>query len=130
MKSIDNLQIEAESMLVYIQQEVPSDAGAVSERLSRLCRLMARSGVMLAEAKSYLNEQRGKATEEVLEKLLGDVHIAKSVQSSLIDSACRERQMLVDKIERLNASITHQSENLRSLLAYYREELSLTRKGY
>ena len=90
---------------------------------------IARSGQMLAEAKFYLNQKMQDETMNVISKILSNGKLSAKVQNALIDSICRDEQFLVDTIERLNRTCTHQMEWCRSVVSLGKEEMRLSNAG-
>jgi hypothetical protein len=127
---IDELQKEATEIQAYLDITVSSNPEEMTERLSMLMSFMSRSGEMLAKAKKIL---RARKTEEINKTIIAIArasYLSAHVQNSLLDSICEEESYMVDWIERLNRSCTHQIDGLRSLLSYEKEELRLTKSGY
>ncbi|MDR2917676.1 MAG: hypothetical protein LBV74_23030, partial [Tannerella sp.] len=89
-----------------------------------------RTGKMLADAKYHLNQRKAEETMQVIANILLEAKLSAKVQNSLIDSICRDEQYLVDWIERIHRTCTHQQEALRSVLSYEREGLRLNNTGY
>jgi hypothetical protein len=85
---------------------------------------------MLADAKYHLNRKRKDDTMKLIEQILAGQKFSAKVQNSLVDGICEKEQYLVDWIERLNRSVTHQQEAMRSLLSYEREILRISKTGY
>ena len=56
--------------------------------------------------------------------------LSAKVQNALLDSIAEDECYLVDRLDRLNASCTHQLDSLRSLLSYEKESLRLNKTGY
>jgi hypothetical protein len=85
---------------------------------------------MLADAKYHLARKSKDETMEVIKNILGDKKLSAKVQNSLIDGICREEHYIVDLIERLNRTATHQLDAMRSLLSYEKENMRITKTGY
>ncbi|MDR1122113.1 MAG: hypothetical protein LBM08_14540 [Dysgonamonadaceae bacterium] len=126
----DNLYSEAKEIQSYSEITVSDNPQEIVERMISLGVYIARTGKMLADAKYHLNEKRKDETMQLIERILSDKKLSAKVQNSLIDSISREEQYLVDWIERLNRSITHQMEEMRSLLSYEKENLRISKTGY
>jgi len=114
---------EAQKIQDYLDINVSSEPAELTERIATLMSYMSRSGEMLAKAKKIL---RAKKTAEISKTI---INIAKkqclsaSVQNALLDSICEDESYMVDWIERINRSCTHQIDGLRSLLSYEKEQM-------
>jgi hypothetical protein len=128
--TIDEIKKEASEIQSYLEIIVSDDPEEMSERISTLMSYMSRSGYMLAQAKKVL---RAKKTTEISKTIIAiakEGHLSATVQNALLDSICEEESFLVDWLDRINRSCTHQIDGLRSLLSFEKEELRLTKTGY
>ena len=91
---------------------------------------MARSGEMLAQAKRLYNQKTTSAIGETIVNIAKQQFLSATAQNALVKSIADEEQYLVDWIERINKSCTHQIDALRSLLSYEKENLRLNKTGY
>jgi hypothetical protein len=128
--NMQEIKKEAETIQSYLDIICSNDPEEMTERISNLMSYMSRSGEMLARAKKIL---RAKKTTEINKTIIAIAktgHLSATVQNSLLDSICEEESFLVDWLDRINRSCTHQIDALRSLLSYEKEELRLTKTGY
>lgn len=121
---------EAEEIQSFSEITVSDNHAEIKNRISDLSVYVARTGKMLADAKYHLNEKKSHDTMKLIEDILLDAKLSAKVQNSLIDSICKEEQYLVDWIERLNRTCTHQLDAMRSILSYEREGMRLNNTGY
>ena len=119
------LNDEAEMIQLFAQSCPTDDANVLVERLTDLNHYMARTSVMLAEAKM------------IQDKSLLDAYLAydftgmpASAVNKMVASMCGEANMLVNWIERLNKALVHIGENMRTQISFSKEQLKLTRSGY
>ena len=101
------------------------DMNEAVERGNSLIVYMARTGKMLADAKYHLNAKKKTQAVEIIEKLTSAKYSAK-IQNALIDSVAKEEQFIVDWIDRLNRTATHQLDWCRTLISKGKEEMRLT----
>lgn len=88
---------------------------------------LARTGAMLADAKYHLNEAlRSDILVSLIQQMQG-TYLSASAQKEFIRSACVYETWLVDFIDRLNSTCTHQIDWYRSVLSKYKQELSASR---
>lgn len=117
---------EAKKIQDYLDITVSTDPAEIIDRISTLMSYMSRSGEMHAKAKQIL---RAKKTTEISKTILNiakEQCLSASVQNALLDSICEEEAFMVDWLERINRSCTHQLDGLRSLLSYEKEAMRFT----
>lgn len=130
MATTEQLRAEATTMQRYLEKLCPADPAQINERIRTLQVYMARSGEMLAQAKELLNRKRSQEIAQTIVKIAREGHLSAKAQNVLVDSLAAEESFLVDWIDRINATCTHQADHTRSLLAYEREQMRLLRTGY
>lgn len=130
MATLQQLLSEAEEYQRYAEQKCPCDPAQINERLRTLHVYMARTGQMLAEAKLLLNEKKSAEVADMVVKLAKGGFLSAKAQNALVDSIAAKEKYLVDLLDRLNATCTHQADHVRSLLSYERENMRLMRTGY
>lgn len=91
---------------------------------------VVRTGEMLAEAKRMLRKKKSDEIQNTIIKIAQENCLSAKVQNALLDSIAEEESFLVDRLDRLNASATHQLDALRTLLSYEKEALRLNKTGY
>ena len=125
---IDKLIKECEEIQSFLEITMSDDSVEVIGRGCDLASYMARTGKMLADAKKIYN---GKKKDEIIEAIsyISNCKLSAKVQSAIVDSICQEEKYLVDWIDRLNATCTHQLDFVRSLMSKNKEELRLTQLG-
>lgn len=125
---IDKLIKESEEIQAFLEITMSDESVEVINRACDLAAYMARTGKMLADAKKLYN---GRKKEEILETIayISDCKLSGKVQNALVDSICQEEKYLVDWIDRLNATCTHQLDFCRSIISKNKEELRLTQLG-
>lgn len=118
------LQTEAQAVQDFLEEEIQDDINILSERGSLLSNYIARTGKMLADAKYHLNRAQGDKAIEVIEKIFGqELKLSAKVQNAFIEGLVKEEQYLVNWIERLNKTATHQIEWCRTLISKAKEEM-------
>jgi len=125
-----NLKEEAKIIQAYLEIVCSNNPEEIKLRMGDIQMYMARSGEMLAEAKKELNK---KITFEIKETILAiakENFLSSRAQNALVNSIAEEERFMVDWIERINKSCTHQIDALRSLLSYEKEQLRLNSTGY
>lgn len=120
---MEDFNKEAREMQDYLEISTSNDPVEYVERISRLMGFLARSGEMFARAKQVL---RAKKTTEISKTILAiakEQCLSASVQNALLDSICGDEAFMVDWLDRINRSCTHQLDSLRSLLSYEKEQM-------
>ena len=83
---------------------------------------LARSAELLADAQVLLDQKRGKAAE---------VHIGTkeswNVVKHQIEAECVDEKKLFVLAERLNATLTHQMDGIRSILSFEKQSMAQLR---
>lgn len=125
----EELTKEAQKIQDFLEITMSDDPQEVIERGSDLQVYMARTGKMLADAKYILNAQKHNETMDIVRDFIIDQKLSAKVQNALIDGLCKDTQYLVDWIERLNASCTHQLDWCRSVNSKNKEEMRLNNLG-
>jgi hypothetical protein len=121
---------EIDRMKEYLQITCSNNPIEIEERISTLMVYMARSGEMLAEAKKNLRRRKSEEIQNTILTIARENCLSAKIQNALLDSIAEEENYLVDELDRLNTSTTHQLDALRSMLSYEKENLRLTRSGY
>lgn len=119
------LNAEADEIQRFAECCPTDDANLLVERLNDLNHYLARTAVMLSEAKMI----HDKAVLDTYMAYDFDKMTA-SVVNKMVASMCGESSRLVTWIERLNRALVHIGENLRTQISFSKEQLKLTRSGY
>lgn len=129
LASPDDLYREAAAIQDYLEITLSEEMAEAVARGNDLTVYIARTGKMLADAKCHLRAKQRSEAMEVVQTVLKSEKISAGVQNSLIESACREEHYLVEWLERLNRSATHQLEWCRSVVSKGKEEMRLNQAG-
>ena len=94
----------------------------------------------IKEISDYLNttcsnnpaeiQKKSDEIQNMIIRIAKENCLSAKVQNALLDSIAEDECYLVDRLDRLNASCTHQLDSLRSLLSYEKESLRLNKTGY
>lgn len=119
------LMEEANTIQAFADSSHSDDANVMVEYLKDLNHYLARTAVMLADAKMIHDK-------DVLDTYLAyDFQgTPASVTNKMVASMCGESSRLVTWIERLNRGLVHIGENMRTQISFNKEQLKLTRSGY
>lgn len=87
----------------------------MSERLTQLSIYLARSAVVQGNAQYFLDLKQGIESELTLKNVPG---VTPSMLTKIVAGKCANEMKLLKLAERLNRTITHQIDALRSQLSY------------
>jgi hypothetical protein len=116
---------EANKIQDYLNITVSNDPAELVDRIANLMTYMARSGEMLAQAKKLLRARKTTEISKTIIAIAKEQCLSATVQNALLDSICEDEAFMVDWLERINRTCTHQIEGLRSLLSYEKEQMRL-----
>jgi len=117
------LQQELTEIQEYLEQVMDNDIELVVERGAMLQVYLARSGFLLAQAKFSLNAARTSEIMQILKETAKLNNVGSTATNELIKASCKDEQYLVDWVERINKTCTHQLDFLRSVLSKAKEEM-------
>lgn len=102
----------------FLEEPISEQVELVIERGNALSVVIARTGKMMADSKTILNEKMQSEVIEALRKIAKETPFATSrTVNALIDSLCREERRQVEWIERINRTATHQLDWRRTLVS-------------
>jgi hypothetical protein len=125
-----NIPEEIRKMQEYSQITCSAAPDEIINRISDSMVYLARTNEMLANAKKALRDKKASEIGETIIKIAKQNFLSAKAQNALVDSICSEENYLVDTLDRLSATFTHQLDALRSMLSYERENMRLTKTGY
>jgi len=102
----------------FLEEPISEQVELVIERGNALSVVIARTGKMLADSKTVLNEKMQSEVMDALRKIAKETPFATSrTVNALIESLCREERRQVEWIERINRTATHQLDWCRTLVS-------------
>lgn len=122
-----DILIELEQYQLFLEQAPTDDADVLARRLAELNTIIARTGLLLAEAKKILNDKMKKVMDE---NFIEISQLSATVGKMYAEAQCSDEVKLVTWVERLNRSSVHVSDNLRTLISLAKENLRLIKNGY
>jgi len=120
------LQEETDKIQGFIESPLPETPDEIVERLKTLIVLHARSGDMYALAKKIWRDKLSQHISQTILSIAEKGGLSKSVQNAMLDSLANDEAYLVDKLDRVNSSICHQMDAIRSILSYEKEAMKMT----
>lgn len=121
--TLQSLKEEAEEIQLYTQEQISEIREDVLERGNKLNSYLARSGKMLAEAKKLYGDRIKSDLLVHLQQQLSEFPsmTTKSI-NLIIESVASEEKYLVNLLDRINATITHQLDWMRSIISLSKKE--------
>ena len=114
---------ECEAMQEELQCVIPADLNDVVDHATKLAVYMARSGQMLADAKKMARKKKSSEIADVVAKIAKEGFLCATAQKALVESIAEEEMYLVDWIERINRTCTHNIDLCRSIISKGKEEM-------
>ena len=109
----------------YLEVHCSNSPEEIINRMTNIMAYIATSGEMYAQAKRILRAAKSKEISKTIIAITKESCLSATVQNALLESICEEESYLVDFLERVNRTATHQLDALRSLLSYEKEQLRL-----
>jgi hypothetical protein len=121
---------EIEEIQSYLEITCSDNPEEITQRIRELSAYLARTAFLLRDAKYALRRKKASEIGEIVVRIAKEQYLSAKAQNALVDSIAAEEHRLVDWLDRLNATCTHQIDALRSLLSYEKEQLRLRDTGY
>jgi predicted metalloendopeptidase len=119
----EQLTEKAEKMQTFLEIEPSDDLNEMVERIHHLGILISQSGKMLADAKYYKDTLVNDAIMQALKQSYEE-RLSASTINKYVETAAKESSYLVNWIDRINSTATHQLDGIRSVLSYRKAEFS------
>ena len=119
IKSIEALEIEAQTIQDYLETTCSDEPTEALERGSNINVYLARSGKMLADAKYWQDEA---INNSIIQKLKDQLDLSPMIFKRFIDSSIKRENYLANWIDRINSTCTHQLDMLRTAISFYKNK--------
>ena len=117
----------AQNIQSFIEERCSDDPNKLVAKLTEINSYIAISGKMLSDAKYLQDEYMVLVFNSNMEKIQ---QLSPSVANKYVYALCKDVNYLVNWAERINRSLVHIGDNIRTQVSFAKEEMSLTRKGY
>lgn len=129
---VDNCQLlpilkEIEEMQLFLEITTSDNPKELVERLTDINVYMARSGKLLADAKAYQDQVTANVYAEHKDFLS---RIPATIGLRFVSSQCVTANQIVTWLDRINRSLVHAGDNIRTQISYAKQDMVLQRKGY
>ena len=114
-------------MQEFLESRASDTPELMLERLTQINSYLARSGMLLADAKLIQDNQRALLyvnNQDVIRKM------PVSTAKAFVESQTGEINYYVNWLDRINRALVHVGDNLRTQVSFAKEELRLNKSGY
>lgn len=125
--SLEAMLSECSAIQSFLEEKCEGDPSVLIERLADMNSYMARSGALLAEAKYMQDQKRLTGFEAMRDALAG---FPATTINRMVESLSAPENFAVNWLDRINRGCVHQSDNLRTLISFSKEEMRLRSNGY
>lgn len=126
--TFDQLYEQAEIMQRFLEEDIPTDnPNVLVNRLSTINTYLACSGKALADAKLLQDKEIVFIYQNNSNYILS---LSPSIAKRYVESLASAENHLVNWIERINRTLVHIGDNVRTQISFAKEELRLTKQGY
>ena len=117
---IISISVEIKEISAYCKEAYnEKDGDGMSERITKLNSYLARSSELLSSAWYFLNVKRGEVSERLHKE---NDKLAPTKLKELMAGDLAQEESTYKLCERINRTITHQIEGLRSQLSFIKEQ--------
>lgn len=124
----EQLKEKAAKFQQFLETRHGQEPDQLLERMELLAILVAQSGQCLAEAKYHQDQVINGEIGQAIDRLLTDKLSATTI-NQYVKTAAKEYNYLVNWLDRINATATHQLDALRTIISYRKTEFSALNYG-
>lgn len=118
---------EIEEMQSFLEITASDNPKELIQRLTDINVYMARSGKLLADAKALQDTITAKVYEEHKE-FVG--RVPATVAIKFVSAQTATANQLVNWLDRINRTLVHAGDNIRTQISFAKQDMALQRKGY
>lgn len=123
ISTLEALEKEAKDIDAFLNITCSDDMNEVVERGNDLAVYINRTGKMLADAKWYKDQKLKTSIIKTLQETAKMANLSTTTINKLIDANCETENYLVNWIDRLNRTATHNLDWCRTLVSKNKEEM-------
>ena len=124
----DELKAKAQRFQTFLETRHGQEPDQLLERMELLAILVAQSGQCLAEAKYHQDQVVNGAIGEAIDRAFSD-KLSASTINQYVKSTAKDYNYLVNWLDRINATATHQLDALRTIISYRKTEFQSLNYG-
>ena len=118
---------ELKKMQEFADEPYTEDAAVLLPRLTQIGAYVSRTGYLKAVAEA----DRDRAVQAVFAEHANQIlKMPATVSQKFISALCDKQNFYCTWIDRLNRTLTHQADIVRTQTSFAKEDLALTRRGY
>lgn len=130
--NIDNCPLppiikEIEEMQSFLETTASDNPKELIERLTDINVYLARSGKLLADAKAYQDEVVTNVYSRHIEFIS---RVPATVAMKFVSAQSVTANQLVTWLDRINRTLVHAGDNIRTQISFAKQDMALQRKGY
>lgn len=130
--NIDNCPLipmihEIEKMQSFLETTASDNPKELIERLTDINVYLARSGKLLADAKAFQDEVTANVYARHMEFIS---HVPATVAIKFVAAQSVTANQLVTWLDRINRTLVHAGDNIRTQISFAKQDMALQRKGY
>lgn len=114
------MTLEEEIASLYASLKEPTNRAplALIDELDYRCAWLARSSELLADAQLSHDRKMGDESEKLISR-----DLSPSIVGTILRGLCAEEKRTLTLAERLNSTLVHQIDAIRSILSYEKESM-------
>lgn len=124
----DELMAKAQRFQTFLETRHGQEPDQLLERMELLAILVAQSGQCLAESKYHQDQVINGEIGQAIDRMYTDKLSATTI-NQYVKTAAKEYNYLVNWLDRINATATHQLDALRTIISYRKTEFSALNYG-
>lgn len=118
---------EIEEMQSFLETITSDDPKELIERLTDINVYLARSGKLLADAKAYQDSVAANVYATHMEFIS---HVPATVAMKFVAAQSVTANQIVTWLDRINRTLVHAGDNIRTQISFAKQDMALQRKGY
>ena len=120
INTLDQLEEEAKRIDTFLNITCSENPEECVSRGLDLSVYLARTGKMLADAHYWQDEAKKNS---IVREIGQGLNISPSILKLLVDASCKRENYILKWLDRMNATITHQLDFLRTVISKSKAEL-------
>lgn len=124
--SKEHIENRLNELQQFLEAQYDSEEGhLIMDRLGIASAYMAESGKLKADADWHYMAALNSEIMEAIKTIMKEVYLSSTAQNQLVKSLAKNEFRLVTYADRVNRSLTHQIDAMRTQLSYLKEQMKL-----
>ena len=124
MLNREELEVKIDGFQKFIERKIGKTPEQIMEHAELLSIMIGQSGNCLADAKYLQDAVINGAIMEALSKAYEE-RLSPSVINKFVATAGKDLNYLVNRLDRINATATHQLDYIRTLISYEKAKMNI-----